>query len=205
MINSEKHDKSNNRNKILIIAALLLLVAITSVFIGTLSKYVASETDSDEAVVAKFGLNIPNTINLFSDSYTNVEADTDGKKIIAPGTEGSYKFTVSGTSEVAYIVSADIDIEYSEEWDSYTPLEFSVNGSTWTNIDTFKTNLTEALSSEEMAPNTTYSSDQTIHWRWPFDVSETNDTKDTAMGNLASTATAPSVIVNVEVTATQVD
>ena len=198
--------KSKKNKRILLVALLVLLVAITSIFIGTFAKYLQSRTVSDDAVVAKFGLDIPTTINLFSDSYTNVKADADGKKIIAPGTDGEYQFNVTGTSEVAYKVSADISIEYSDEWEDYAPLEFSLNGTTWTDdLTQFQDDLSTALASNTMSPNSTYTSTQTIHWRWPFYTSAANDLKDTAMGVKASEGPAPSVTVDIEVTAAQVD
>jgi len=196
--------KQKNRKAILVIL-LALAVAVTGAFIGSLAKYAVLDEDSDEAVAAKFGLNIPNTIDLFSESYTNVESDTEGKKVIAPGTEGYYNFEVVGTSEVAYKVSAVVDVTYSEEWDDYAPLEFSVNGETWTKLDAFKTNLSAALESKILPPNTEYNSTQAIHWRWPFYVSPEYDVKDTAIGVEAATGTAPKVTVEIEVTAAQVD
>jgi len=198
-------NKIKNRKSILLIAVLLFLIAITGVFVGTLARYITSNTVSDSAVVAKFGLGVPNTINLFSDSYANVTADESGKKIIAPGTDGSYQFNITGTSEVAYKVSADITVTYSDEWNGYEPLEFSIDGTEWTNLSQFETDLSAALASVEMAPNTVYSSTQTIFWRWPFSVSDENDIKDTAMGNMASAGTAPGISMDVKVTAAQID
>ena len=128
-----QNDKRSKR-RFLFILIVLLCVAITGTLIGTIAKYVTKQTVSDDAVSAKFGLGIPNTINLFSDSYTNVTSDTTGKKIIAPGTSGQYKFEVTGTSEVAYKVEAEISVVYSDEWEDYTPLEFSIDGETWTSF-----------------------------------------------------------------------
>ena len=202
---SEEQEKKKKRNAILIVAVLLLLVAITSIFIGTLSKYITSTTQSDEAVVAKFGLNVPNSIDLFSDTYTNVTADEAGKNVIAPGTSGSYNFVVNGTSEVAYKVEADISLTYSEDWDEYEPLLFSIDQSVWTDFDVFKTNLTAELSNELLNPNEIYENMQTIYWSWPYSVSPEADISDTAMGKKAATGTAPSVTVDLTVTAVQVD
>ena len=195
--------KQKNRRAILI-ALLFLSVIVTSAFIGTLAKYITSGTTSDDAVAAKFGLNIPNTIHLFSDSYTNVTADTSDKKIIAPGTTGFYNFVVTGTSEVAYKVSANITVTYSEQWNEYEPLEFSIDGTVWTSLDQFKTNLSTALQSETLSPNEAYSSTQAIHWRWPFHVSPENDIKDTEIGMAAATGTAPKVTITIEATAAQI-
>jgi hypothetical protein len=184
---------------------LVFLVVISSVFIGSLARFLTTTEVSDEAVVAKFGLNIPNTIDLFHDSYTNnIKAETAGKNIIAPGTFGQYKFSVQGTAEVAYSVSADISITYSDEWGDYKPLEFSLNGTDWTDFDQFKTALGMALLSNKQEPNTTYTNAQTIYWRWPFSVSSALDIKDTEMGSMAANTAAPKVTVNIKVTAAQI-
>ena len=188
-----------------LIALLIIFVLATGALIGTLAKYATSNTASDDAVVAKFGLDVPNTIDLFSDSYTNVESDVDDKKIIAPGTSGQYKFEITGTSEVAYKVSANITVEYSEEWGEYAPLKFSVNGTNWTNLEDFKENLSNALANETMAPGEAYANTQTIYWEWPFYLSDANDIKDTEMGVAAATETAPKVTISIEVKATQID
>jgi len=191
--------------KTLLIALLLVLVMATGALIGTLAKYVTSSTTSDEAVVAKFGLNLPNTIDLFSDSYTNVVAEDGKTKIIAPGTTGNYTFAVTGTSEVAYKVLADIKIEYSEEWNDHAPLLFSLNGTDWKSLADFQTALSTALDSELIAANATYSSTQTIHWTWPFDVSPEENVKDTAVGIAAAEVPTPTVTITIEMTAAQVD
>ena len=197
--------KQQRHDKIVIIVLLVLSIILTSEFIGTIAKYLTSSSNSSDAVVAKFGLNTSTAIDLFSDSYTNVTADTDGKKIIAPGTMGHYNFKVIGTSEVAYKVDANITVTYSEEWGEYKPLEFSIDGTTWTNIEQFKINLKNSLASKVLSPNEIYNSTQAIHWRWPFSISDENDTQDTKMGIAAATKTAPKVTVDVELIAAQID
>ena len=197
--------KKETNRKMIIIALLLVSVLATGAFIGTLAKYATSGDSSDSATAAKFGLNVPNSIDLFSDSYTNVTADEEGKKIIAPGTGGQYQFEVTGNSEVAYKVSADISITYSEEWKEYAPLEFSLDGTVWTSLSDFKENLSTALARETMAPGEEYTNKQTIYWQWPFYTSDEEDAKDTALGVAAAAQTAPKVTVNIKVTATQLD
>jgi hypothetical protein len=196
--------KKTNKKAVLI-ALLALTVAAAGILIGSFAKYVTQETVSDEAVAATFGLDIPETIDLFGESYTNVESNAQGKNIIAPGTSGSYTFNVTGTSEVAYKVGADVTLTYSAEWGSYEPLKFSLNGTDWTDFATFKTNLNAALGSKTLAPNETYTGGQTIYWQWPYDVSAANDQKDTEMGAAAATGTAPKVTVSIVATATQVE
>ena len=197
--------KLNNINgKVVLIILLFLIVAVTGAFVGTLAKYATSGTVSDGADVAEFGLNVPNNVDLFSDSYTNVMSDVNGKKIIAPGTSGHYNFVVTGTSEVAYSVSANISVIYSEEWNGYEPLTFSLDGKSWTDLEDFQEKLAVALESKVMAPNETYTSTQSIYWSWPFYVSSSNDILDSEMGYLAADGTAPHVTVNIEVIAAQI-
>lgn len=203
--------KTLKNKKVMLIALVTLLAVVSSAFIGTLARYVTSSSESDGATVAKFGLNTSNEIDLFQESYgLHAASDTTGKRIIAPGTSGSYEFEVSGTSEVAYEVTADASIEYSDEWDGYEPLEFSLDGVTWTSFEDFNTNLSTALKSGRIAPNADYENTQELYWRWPFEViegenSDKNDEKDTGMGLAATTANAPTVIVTVTITAAQLD
>ena len=196
--------KQKNRKRLLL-ALLAFSMVLTGAFVGTLAKYVTSSTATDEASAASFGLNIPNTIALFSESYDNVESDSDGKNIIAPGTEGEYVFELTGSSEVAYKVSAAISVTYSEEWGDYAPLEFSLDGDDWMDMDDFKIALSNELETETLAPNTLYNNAQTIHWQWPFYVSDENDLKDTVIGLAAAEGPVPTVTVSIEATAVQVD
>jgi len=203
-------EKKKKKNMIPIIAVLVFLVAVSSAFIGTLAKFVMTGDASDEAVVAEFGLEMPESIDLFSDSYTNIKANEDGKKIIAPGASGNYAFSVLGKAEVAYTVKADVKVTYSEEWDGYEPLEYSLDGEDWTNLEDFQEDLSTALGSEVIAPNAIYSGEQTIYWRWPFTVDgedvKIHNEKDTEMGVAAVGAgeAAPKVIISIELTAEQV-
>ena len=197
--------ETKKRKKPLLMVLLVLCVVLAMMLVGTLAKFMTSGTLSDGASVAKFGLNIPTTINLFADSYTNVQADADGKKIIAPGTSGQYTFTVTGTSEVAYQVSANVSLDYSDAWGAHQPLKFSINGTDFTDFAQFQIDLATALGTQSMAPNQAYASTQTIYWRWPFFASTQDDTKDTALGQEAATGTAATVEMTIQVIATQID
>ena len=196
--------------KIIFITLLFVLVLATAALVVTLAKYGTTDTVSDEANVAKFGLEIPNTINLFSDSYNEgAILSGDGTNIIAPGASGSYDFEVTGTSEVAYKVDATITLTYSDEWDNYEPILFSLDGETWTSFEVFQTSLKDALASETLAPGESYSSEQSLYWKWPFSTSSENDIKDTALGVAAAAATdsedMPSVKVTIVMTSVQVE
>ena len=95
--------------------ALAFTLVSTSLLGGTLAKYVSTVNGSDEARVAKWIDGTSLTINLFdgTDSHvfltTGKNVGTDGKKLVAPGTSGSYTFSLNdatfGVAEVDYTVS----------------------------------------------------------------------------------------------------
>lgn len=118
------------KNRTMRLAALLLvLTLITSCFVGgTFAKYITSDAASDSARVAKWGIDVLVSGNLFGQFYNpnnaaegakdiiaataqnSVDNKTDdGKDIVAPGTKNDTGFTVqiSGTPEVAYKVTAN--------------------------------------------------------------------------------------------------
>ena len=197
--------KSNTKKRSLVMFLLVLCLAIGVALVGTLARYMTSRTVSDEGRAAKFGLNIPNTFDLFKETYTNVDSDTDGQKVIAPGTQGKYDFVVSGTSEVTYKVEASATIEYAEVWGDYEPLKFSLDGNVWMSLTELNAALATALNSEVMQPNSVYSGAQTIYWQWPFHVSPEYDIKDTAIGAAAAAGQSPTVTMTLTVLAAQVD
>ncbi len=113
------------KNKTLRFAAcLLLLCLITTCVIGTtLAKYTTAGSASDEAHVAKWGVQITMEADpLFKNEYaktdsTNTQTLTvkskDDAKVVAPGTSsteayGSAVFAISGTPEVAVRVKIEL-------------------------------------------------------------------------------------------------
>lgn len=96
--------------------ALVAGVAITTFSVsGTYAKYVSTSTGTDKARVAKWGIGEePLKIDLFDESYTNVANGSSDLKIIAPGTSGSYEFTLDPTvykaTEVGYEIKSDVTI-----------------------------------------------------------------------------------------------
>lgn len=112
------------KNKTMRTAAVLGMAVLltTSVLSGTLAKYTTTNSGSDSATVAKFGvvINVSDDMGLFKTSYakddtnaksanTVVSAASDRK--IAPGTKGSMSFSISGTPEVATQLTVDMSNE----------------------------------------------------------------------------------------------
>ena len=107
------------KNTMMRIASFLLIAVLltTSTISGTYAKYVTQATATDTARVAKWGVEVSADGTLFSDAYYNapmnyveneaqsnitVQADTQGTKIVAPGTENAtgMTFKLTGTPEV---------------------------------------------------------------------------------------------------------
>lgn len=110
------------KNKTLKIACgLLVMVLLTTCVIGTtLARYTTSSGASDDARVAKWGVEVNASGTLFGDSYaqvgdgnsittynhanSTVVAEADGTGVVAPGTRNltGFRISVSGTPEVDF-------------------------------------------------------------------------------------------------------
>ena len=206
-------------NKMMRIAAVILMMTLltTCAISGTFAKYTASASGEDTARVAKWDItynsgNLEDTITFglfdtakIGDTKTSAADDTNVKNaanasdaaIIAPGTTGSFTFTISNKSEV----TAQYKIDYTVT-NSGIPIEYSVdNGLTWTTdlADVEFTNLTIETGTAEI----------TIQWRWAFtgDASAkyTLTQTDTSDTNLGIAGTPAQVTVSAQITVEQVD
>ena len=107
-----------------IAAVLMVLTLMTSCFVGgTFAKYTTGDDGSDNARVARWGVTVGATVDMFADAYKDeeavwvdpdidntvtVRANTQGHNLVAPGTNGTMaEFTVSGTPEV------DVEVTYT--------------------------------------------------------------------------------------------
>ena len=137
---------------ILMVAVLLTTCAISSTF----AKYVTSDTSTDSARVAKFGVTVTTNIaDLFKSNYDGADpadgddvvgiASVDGSNItyadvVAPGTAGGIDLAsvITGKPEVAVEVATTAVVELGDNWvyndgqegsvDSYyCPLYVTVN------------------------------------------------------------------------------
>lgn len=115
------------KNRMMRLASLLLVLtlATTSILSGTFAKYVTTGEVSDSARVAKFGVEVSASGNLFSSTYysTNGTSTSSGAgdtitvqgeenaKVVAPGTTntGSLNFGITGTPEVKVKVSLSME------------------------------------------------------------------------------------------------
>ena len=107
------------KNKMLRIASVLLVAVLlsTCAISGTFAKYVTTDTSSDSARVAKWGVEITlaDDMGAFATTYTTDESGdgaytgansvassaSPADDVVAPGTKGSMSFTIQGKPEVA--------------------------------------------------------------------------------------------------------
>ena len=164
--------QKKNKTLTLTLVLLLLVMVTLGTLGGTFAKYTSSAEGTDSARVAKWSFNVNETditksqtytINLFSDTYTNVKG---AEKVVAPGTTGKFDLVLTNNAEV----TAKFGIEFTVTNEKNIPIEFSIDGNTWDE------NLA-AIADEELAFNGGTQT-VTVQWRW---ATETNE-KDTALG-----------------------
>lgn len=200
----------------------------TCVISGTFAKYTTSETTSDTARVAKFGVEIEANGATFAKIYENdvaADAGTEVKadvKVVAPGTKGSMAaMTISGIPEVAVEVKYEAtltltgwDINGAEADGYYCPIiitvnETSYNGNDYATADLFAAAVVGAINGYTK----TYDAGQNlsdeaivatpdVSWEWKINggVDQT-DTNDTILGD-AGTA---EIVLSILTTVSQVD
>ena len=141
------------KNRMMRLASMLLVAVLvsTSAISGTYAKYVTMDTASDTARVAKFGVTVEATSDMFSDSYKDtktpytpgetgdsitVQSATKWDDVIAPGTKGAMTdVLITGTPEVDVRVTYDATVSISDNWmvdgDEYFPVYFTIEGKTY--------------------------------------------------------------------------
>ena len=199
------------RNKIMVLASVLLVAVLltTSIISGTFAKYVTEANGEDAARVAKWDIQLSGdqmtaehemSFDLFANVKDESGADEnavsvagDGETaIIAPGTSGSFSYTLQNASEV----TAKYVIDYTVvKTDSNIPIVFRASeNDSWTS-DINDLDISTAVNMPIGSAATTF----TVYWKWAFDGGV--DSTDTALGLDGD----DTVTVSVKITATQVN
>ena len=205
---------------LILIGFLELLTVIVIIKVkGTYAKYTTVGNGSATAKVACWNINTINNIkDLFASSYLNVIDGTEEQGVIAPGTSGTYFFTINGDVETSYTLSIvasgtdDVNGAISE----YNPIKYSfTKPNTGDDKDKRPTITIDGMTFEELkkAINDIDDGSQihkagvlsgdiyTVGWKWETDG---DNEKDTLLGNLVSTENK-TINLSVDITATQVD
>ena len=155
---------------VLLVAVLLSTCAIS----GTFAKYVTTDSGSDSARVAKWGVTITPNGTLFEKQYAkndntytvgdNTVASNDTWNVIAPGTTANLtEVELTGTPEVAtrvtYVATVNLDgWVLTDGTTEYCPVYFTIEGKTYgtadagveldntcANVNALKTAIAEAI------------------------------------------------------------
>ena len=224
-VKKERNDKPmKNPGKTVRAAVLLLVLCMisTAMMGGTFAKYTSEYAGADMALIAKWEVT-PKVgtdefavspaaavdLDLFSHAYdTNIlaTAGTSNPPIIAPGVEGDFVLDIANTGDVAAKMTFDFAVSGTA---STAPIEYSLDNSTWGDLDDLDTNL-EVLNSMKSVAETNGTASQTVYWRWPYeastDVYDTSSNEaDTALGTAsAEGASRSTYILTITATATQI-
>lgn len=211
---------------VLMVAVLLSTCAISSTF----AKYVSSDSATDTARIAKWGVTVDATgAEAFAKSYNGAGSNSqtvtvqtkpngDDKKVIAPGTAGSLgSITINGTPEVMVDVDVSAALNLSgwklDENTEYCPLvfqigseEFKIGANGITSVagleNAIEAKFASLSSANNIAANTDLQKSIDCNWYWPFNDNEDNNAKDTALTQLN---TVPTITFECSVTVAQVD
>ena len=168
---------------VLLIAVMMSTCAIS----GTFAKYVTSDSATDTARVAKFGVVVDATSGMFKTEYNNVAGETfvgttvsssTLDNLVAPGTSGNMaEISITGTPEVAVRVTYEVtSIDLGDNWkdsnaEFYCPLKIKITNSLGTttlcgldydSVEDFEKAIKDSIAaySKEYAPKTDLSSKQ---------------------------------------------
>ncbi len=208
--------EKNKTMKMILITLLIAMIALVLVS-GTYAKYTSSASGSDTARVAKWSFIVGGVDTVAEHTFTfdlfKTIKDTDGEdeldvisanadRVIAPGTSGSFDLVLENKSET----TAKYGITYTVTNTASIPVQFSVNGTDWTDS---LANVVESDTDTKLDANNGTKT-ITIQWRWAYENTKENatteekkatDDKDIALGK----AGIAKLIVQADVTATQIN
>lgn len=207
-------------------AVLLVAVLLTTCVIsGTWARYVSSDSATDTAKVAKWGVTVDVTGDeAFGQKYDDAISASGTKvvssgayNVLAPGTNGNLgSVTITGKPEVMVDIEVSLVIDLGDNWKDeggnyYCPLIIGgLKGLDYENVDDFEDAI-EALVNkvgDNVAANTTLDSDYDVNLTWEWAIESVNgtkvqasDAKDTYLGNQANAT----ITVTWNASVTQVD
>lgn len=207
------------KNRTLRIAVLMLaLTLLTCCFVGsTFAKYTSSAEGTDSVTVAAWQIKINGTditaatdnVPTFDLFATAAEYDEDGNDVaaerVAPGTKGSFNYTVQNLSEVSAEYTITFEVTFPAGVNSERFKFYSDAGMTQeiVAVDGVYT----VASEEEIEEDDDALKTINVYWKWTFEAEvggSTNDTTDTTLGILAQNGTTV-IKVDSDIVVEQVD
>ena len=215
--------ESKKGKKIALVAVFVMLIFVFAFGGYSFAKYTTKGTGSDDARVAQWGIVVnADATGTFKSNYSSDGGDlqvqsSNGNKVVAPGTNGSVNFTVTGSAEVAVGIKLSVtstsDVSVTYGTNVYNPLKFTLKQGanvvgglddvTLAEIVTYFETNTGYIGTFGVNTNfTTAPVVFTLSWNWDFNVSENNDILDTiiatnSMGATVGTDTVTAISQNV--------
>ena len=209
-------------------SALLVAVLMTTCGIsGTFAKYTTSDSATDSARVAKWGVTVEVTgDDAFAIQYKDQAGDNGTQvvstvNVVAPGTKGVLATgEITGEPEVAVNVTKTAILTLNDKWVAegvfYCPIIITVKvtgeatktftGTDYANAGEFKTAVEGALNaSTDFAANDNLAYEVEVTWEWAFSEDDAISKKDTALGNAAADGNAPTIELEYSIAVNQVD
>ena len=219
------------KNVMMRLASFLLVAVLisTSAISGTYAKYVTTDSGSDTARVAKWGVVIEaDSFGMFATNYKTDDktatftgdysvSSANGDKVMAPGTSGSFAdISITGTPEVAVDVAIVPTVEVSGNWtvggDFYCPVTITVGDTDISGLGyTSATDFAAAIAAEikgksaQYVPNTDLSAiynnntNLDLAWAWAFEGAEGSNQTDAKDTKLGDMAVAGDLGISIGV------
>lgn len=211
------------------VAAFLFILTMisTCAFATTFAKYTTSDSTTDTARVAKWGVEVEvSGYDVFNTNYNDtVISSDDTQNVVAPGTSGDLTcISITGTPEVDVNVAFTADLVLSGwkvDGDEYCPIVITVGTKDYhiggTALDGTAINSVAKLESAVEAAIAKYTKDYNantdlstigadapvVKWAWAFEGND--DVKDTKLGDVAVTGSGPEISLSITCTVTQKD
>ena len=212
------------RNKLFLLGLFVVFAAVLSLSLvsSTFAKYTSTNSGNDTARVAKWGVTVTVDGKTFATAYDETVLSQTAENVVAPGTAGNFAgIAVTGTPEVSVQVTYASTFSLGTNWvdgagDYYCPISVFVNGvefkgMSYTSASEFEDAVEAAINAkgQAYAKGTDLSAvndDLVISWQWLLTggLNQT-DAKDSYLGDLATTANAPTLFLEVSVRIDQVE
>lgn len=192
------------KKRVFSLFVLLLLVGIAGVFVaGTYAKYTSKVSKSATLSVAKWAFDSDNpdgelAINLYGtvDESTLKQFDSDGNRLIAPGTEGNFNIEISNKNSE---VGVDFNLSFKDSENIPNNLVIKQG-----------TNIIEHNGSIKGKIKAGESIKIPFQWAWTYSANDVDDKEDTTDGingntmnltaNIKGTQVSPGAIITTGLT-----
>ena len=176
--NNVRYEAEVKRHRRIMIAVVLFLLGLIMVFVGTMAFYQTQVNGSGSGTVLYWNFQANNSMTNFNISLAPEQTTRTVNATMAPGTSGSFTFTLSTS------ITADYTITFSGFTNIPANLKFYTDSSHSTETD-----ITASGYSMTGTLNGGSTTTRTIYWAWPYGTSS-SITADNASADKSISFTA---------------